>query len=131
MNPAALLAGSDDIEAAFTLVDGGEKDGLEWVRAVPRNREAGFDSISMGFDQRFDIIDRFKLPCIDDHGPLFGRQGLIIRFDDRLGVFIPTTPGGKPVGIIDTRGSFEVILPGMYSCATRSGVLVSHLPKST
>lgn len=51
-SPAALLAGSDDIEAAFTLVDGGEKDGLEWVRAVPRNREAGFDSVSMGFDQR-------------------------------------------------------------------------------
>ncbi len=51
-SPAALLAGSDDIEAAFTLVDAGVQDGLEWVRAVPRNREAGFDSVKMGFDQR-------------------------------------------------------------------------------
>lgn len=71
-SPAALLAGSDDIEAAFTLVDGGEKDGLEWVRAVPRNREAGFDSISMGFDQR-------SLPAamvLKDH---FG-QTTLLRF---------------------------------------------------
>ncbi|HEY4748533.1 MAG TPA: outer membrane lipoprotein chaperone LolA, partial [Steroidobacteraceae bacterium] len=28
--PAALLAGSSDIEAAFELSDAGERDGLEW-----------------------------------------------------------------------------------------------------
>ncbi|HSD61474.1 MAG TPA: outer membrane lipoprotein chaperone LolA [Burkholderiales bacterium] len=48
--PAALLAGSDDIEAAFRLEDGGAKDGLEWVEALPRNRDSGFERVRMGFN---------------------------------------------------------------------------------
>src|SRR3990172_11530039 len=33
--PAALLAGSNEIERAFKLSDQGEKHGLEWVEAQP------------------------------------------------------------------------------------------------
>jgi outer membrane lipoprotein carrier protein len=47
--PAALLAGSKDIERAFKLTDQGEKDGLEWVQAQPREKESNFESIRMGF----------------------------------------------------------------------------------
>ena len=47
--PAALLAGSNDFERAFKLSDRGEKDGLEWVEAVPREKDSNFDSIRMGF----------------------------------------------------------------------------------
>jgi len=47
--PAALLAGSNEIETAFKLVDRGEKDGLEWVEAQPREKESNFESIRMGF----------------------------------------------------------------------------------
>ena len=47
--PAALLAGGTDVEKAFILSDGGEKDGLEWVLAKPREPEAGFESVRMGF----------------------------------------------------------------------------------
>src|SRR5437016_10231169 len=48
--PAALLAGASGIEQAFALSDAGEKDGLEWMEARPREREAGFDRVRLGFD---------------------------------------------------------------------------------
>jgi outer membrane lipoprotein carrier protein len=47
--PAALLAGDNEIERAFRLSDQGEKDGLEWVEARPREKESNFESIRMGF----------------------------------------------------------------------------------
>src|SRR5205823_646107 len=61
--PAALLAGSSDIEAAFELSDAGERDGLEWLEARPREREAGFDRVRMGFAasgiQAMELVDHF------------------------------------------------------------------------
>ena len=47
--PAALLAGSNDFERAFSVSDQGQKDGLEWVEAVPREKESNFEIIRMGF----------------------------------------------------------------------------------
>jgi outer membrane lipoprotein carrier protein len=47
--PAALLAGSNEIERAFKLSEQGEKDGLEWVEAKPLEQESNFESIRMGF----------------------------------------------------------------------------------
>ena len=47
--PAALLAGGAGIEASFELSDAGRKDGLEWMEAKPREREAGFERVRMGF----------------------------------------------------------------------------------
>ncbi|HEX7052487.1 MAG TPA: outer membrane lipoprotein chaperone LolA [Burkholderiales bacterium] len=47
--PAALLAGGTGVEKAFVLSDAGDKDGLEWVLAMPRERESGFESVRMGF----------------------------------------------------------------------------------
>jgi len=61
--PAALLAGSSDIEQAFELSDAGERDGLEWLEAKPREREAGFERIRMGFGvagvQAMELTDHF------------------------------------------------------------------------
>ena len=47
--PAALLAGSNEIERAFKLSERGTKDGLEWVEAQARENESNFESIRMGF----------------------------------------------------------------------------------
>jgi len=47
--PAALLAGGTGVEKAFALSDAGPKNGLEWVLATPRQQEAGFESVRMGF----------------------------------------------------------------------------------
>jgi outer membrane lipoprotein carrier protein len=61
--PAALLAGSADIEKAFELSDAGAKDGLEWLEATPREREAGFERVRMGFDaeelRAMELFDHF------------------------------------------------------------------------
>ena len=34
---------------AFRISDHGEKDGLEWLEAVPRDKEGGFERVRMGF----------------------------------------------------------------------------------
>lgn len=61
--PAALLAGASDVEAAFELSDAGQRDGLEWLEAKPRERDAGFERIRMGFDatgvQAMQLVDHF------------------------------------------------------------------------
>jgi outer membrane lipoprotein carrier protein len=61
--PAALLAGSADIEKAFELSEGGTRDGLEWLEAKPREREAGFERVRMGFGangmQAMELTDHF------------------------------------------------------------------------
>jgi len=48
--PAALLAGNNEAMRAFTLSDRGAKDGLEWLEALPRDRESSFERIRMGFN---------------------------------------------------------------------------------
>jgi outer membrane lipoprotein carrier protein len=61
--PAALLAGSADIEKAFQLSEAGTRDGLEWLEATPREREAGFERVRMGFDadglRAMELVDHF------------------------------------------------------------------------
>ena len=47
--PAALLAGNNEAMRAFRISDHGEKDGLEWLEAVPRDKEGGFERVRMGF----------------------------------------------------------------------------------
>ncbi len=61
--PAALLAGASDIEKAFELTEAGEKDGLEWLDAKPREKESGFERIRLGMDtsgiQAMELADHF------------------------------------------------------------------------
>ena len=61
--PAALLAGAADVERAFELSDAGSRDGLEWLEAKPREREAGFERIRLGMGtlgvQAMELTDHF------------------------------------------------------------------------
>lgn len=47
--PAALLSGKGDIDSAFTLVAAGQLDGMDWLDALPRQKDAGIEKIRMGF----------------------------------------------------------------------------------
>lgn len=48
-SPAALLAGSNEIDKAFTLRDEGMRDALEWLEATPKSKDTAFESVRMGF----------------------------------------------------------------------------------
>ena len=47
--PAAILFGSNDLDASFTLRETGVVDGVEWLEAVPKARDSGFERIRIGF----------------------------------------------------------------------------------
>ena len=60
--PAALLAGDNALEKNFTLVAGGESNGLEFVDARPK-AESQFSRIRLGFvddlPRRMELTDAF------------------------------------------------------------------------
>jgi outer membrane lipoprotein carrier protein len=47
--PAAILFGSNDIDASFTLRESGAVEGVEWLEAIPKAKDSGFDRIRIGF----------------------------------------------------------------------------------
>jgi len=61
--PAALLAGSSDVERAFEFAEGGTADGLEWLDAKPRGEDSGFERIRLGLSaagvQAMQLTDHF------------------------------------------------------------------------
>jgi outer membrane lipoprotein carrier protein len=61
--PAALLAGSSEVEQAFALSEAGTRDGLEWLEARPKEPDAGFERIRMGFSanglEAMELTDNF------------------------------------------------------------------------
>lgn len=62
-SPAALLAGSKEIEKSFKLKDEGRQDKLEWVLAIPKDKETGFEKVYLGFQnnllQEMEMRDNF------------------------------------------------------------------------
>ena len=61
--PAALLAGASDVANAFEMKELGAKDGLEWLEARPREKEAGFERIRLGLTtggvEAMELVDHF------------------------------------------------------------------------
>ncbi|HPU54303.1 MAG TPA: outer-membrane lipoprotein carrier protein LolA, partial [Burkholderiaceae bacterium] len=47
-SPAAILFGSNELERDFTLKEDGSRNGMDWINALPRNKDAGFDRILIG-----------------------------------------------------------------------------------
>jgi outer membrane lipoprotein carrier protein len=48
-SPAALLAGSNDIEKNFSLSSIGTQEGLDWLEAVPKAQDSTFQRVRLGF----------------------------------------------------------------------------------
>ena len=48
-SPASILFGSNDFEREFVVSDAGQRDGLEWISALPRARDTPFERIEIGF----------------------------------------------------------------------------------
>lgn len=72
-SPAALLAGSNEIEKNFDLKDMGRRGTLDWLEATPKGKETSFESVRMGFAG--DTLEVMELR--DNFG-----QTTVIRFSD-------------------------------------------------
>ena len=72
-SPAALLAGSNEIEKSYALRATGSEGGLEWLEAVPRTKDTAFESIRLGLGkgglEAMQLSDQFG-------------QKTIIKFSD-------------------------------------------------
>jgi outer membrane lipoprotein carrier protein len=62
-SPAALLAGSNEIERGYALSKAENGQGLEWLEAVPKARDTVFESIRLGFSkaglEAMELRDQF------------------------------------------------------------------------
>ena len=62
-SPAALLAGSNDIDKYFDLRDAGQQGGLDWLEATPKNKGGTFEKVRLGFQgntlQAMELKDNF------------------------------------------------------------------------
>lgn len=62
-SPAAILFGSNDLEKNFTLKEGGARDGMAWLEAVPRSQDTSFERIGIGLKdgvpQAMELRDSF------------------------------------------------------------------------
>ena len=94
-SPAALLAGSNEIDQYYNLDAKGTKGGLDWLEAFPRDEDSMFSKVRMGF--KGNTLDTMEL---HDH---LG-QVTVIRFGKlernpklAAGVFTFTPPEGADV----------------------------------
>ena len=62
-SPAAILAGSNDIEKDYVLSAVGGREGLEWLEAVPRAQDTAFERVRLGFGktglEAMELRDQF------------------------------------------------------------------------
>ena len=72
-SPAALLAGSNEIEKSYALKAAGSEGGLDWLEAVPRTQDTAFERIRLGLGkaglEAMELKDQFG-------------QTTMIRFSD-------------------------------------------------
>ncbi|AZY50027.1 outer membrane lipoprotein chaperone LolA [Bordetella avium] len=62
-SPAAILFGSGDLDKAFHVSPLPDRDGLQWLRAKPRNADAGFSQVDIAMNgdlpARVELLDAF------------------------------------------------------------------------
>ena len=62
-SPAALLAGSNEIEKIYRLTNLGNQEGLDWLEAVPKSKENAFERVRLGFSRNgleaMELRDQF------------------------------------------------------------------------
>ena len=48
-SPASILFGGNEFERDFVVSEAGTRDGVEWLKAVPRAKDSQFERIEIGF----------------------------------------------------------------------------------
>ena len=72
-SPAALLAGSNEIEKIYNLKAAGSEGGLDWLEAVPKAQDTAFERIRLGLGKSGLEVMELK----DQFG-----QTTVIKFSD-------------------------------------------------
>ncbi len=95
-SPAALLSGSNEIESGFVLKNIEDRDGLEWLQAVPKSKETTFEKILMAFNAKsglavMELYDAFGHHTVLRFTDLKNNPGL----SSKLFQFVP--PKGADV----------------------------------
>ena len=61
--PAAILFGDADLAESFDLKESGNRDGIDWIEAKPKSKEAGFELINIGLragkPDAMEVVDSF------------------------------------------------------------------------
>lgn len=92
-SPAALLAGSSDIENTFDLAELGLQGDTEWLEATPKARESTFEWVRLGFTQKgalkaMELQDHFGQTTVLTFSQLEQNPGLapeLFRFSPPQG----------------------------------------------
>lgn len=62
-SPAALLAGSNEIDKSYALKSVGSEGGLDWLEAIPKTQDTAFERIRLGFGkaglEAMELKDQF------------------------------------------------------------------------
>ena len=62
-SPAALLAGGEDLDKNFNLSNLSREDNLDWVSALSKDADSGFNNIAIAFKgdklQQMELVDSF------------------------------------------------------------------------
>jgi outer membrane lipoprotein carrier protein len=62
-SPAALLAGSNEIDKSYELSSIGAQEGLDWLEAIPKTKDTAFERIRLGFSktglEAMELRDQF------------------------------------------------------------------------
>lgn len=94
-SPAALLAGNKDIDKTFDLKSVGQQDQLNWIEALPKEKESGFERVMLGFKgntlSEMEMRDSFGQVTVIE----FSGQQVNPKLDAKSFVFSP--PKGADV----------------------------------
>ena len=67
-SPAAILAGSDDLEKNFVIKDAGSRDGLEWLEAIPKAKDTTFETVRIGLRREGGVASLAAMELADTFG---------------------------------------------------------------
>ena len=94
-SPASILFGGNEFERDFVVTDAGTRDGIEWLKAVPRAKDSQFERIEIGFRDGAPVA----MVLADSFGQVsrlaFSRFERNARLDAQLFRFVP--PAGADV----------------------------------
>jgi outer membrane lipoprotein carrier protein len=94
-SPASILFGGSEFERDFVVTEAGTRDGVEWLKAVPRTKDSQFERIEIGFRDGAPAA----MVLVDSFGQVsrlaFSRFERNAKLDAQLFRFVP--PAGADV----------------------------------